>query len=288
MTHDGRKKGCAEAPARLLARAAGNAGHFEIKRFGTLDELFAHLFAQAGTNGSKGPHAVVSDDVHPLALECIRRHAAIDMCDFASTAAIDAAVRRDTVVVYGELPSYGRFRVNDFAAICRFARSVGILTAVGTFFLRPESLRAPEAFDPDAVIEIGAADEGEGLNEGHGDDARKIFEALRKSPYAEGANIVYPHAAEHRDYKSIRRLLGDGGDFIRVSGLPANNARLLLEKFEKSGCASVMDFERLADERKKAERTVAFTDEPGTKDGDFTIMARRRGRDELIGMLRTS
>lgn len=120
------------AVADLESGAAAFAFASGLAAIATVLELF-----DAGT------HVVATDDIYGgtfRLIDKVRRRTAslaVDFADFTDPAAVEAAIRPDTKLLWIETPTNPLLKIVDLEAIAVFARSKGLVTVVDNTFSSP-------------------------------------------------------------------------------------------------------------------------------------------------------
>jgi len=130
-------------------------GELNFDRQDSLAKAVARVVSNAAAGSKTGElNAIVSHDISPDALECFQKAASVSVCDFSNLRNIDRLVKRDTALIYFEVPSFEKFRVYDFEDIKRFAESFGIKTCIGFSFTDPYCANTREILRPDHIIQF--------------------------------------------------------------------------------------------------------------------------------------
>jgi len=126
-----------------------------FERRGSLAEAIAHVVSDVvAFSKTNRPHAVVSDDISREALECFKKSMDASVCDFSNLRNIDRCIKRETFLIYFEMPSFEKFRAYDFEEIKRFADSFGLRTCIGFSFTDPYCANTSEILRPDHIIQF--------------------------------------------------------------------------------------------------------------------------------------
>jgi len=127
------------AVADLESGAAGFAFASGLAAISTVMELL-----------DSGDHVIASDDLYGgtfRLLERVRRRSAgleVSFVDLADTAAIEAAIRPNTKLIWAETPTNPMLRLADLEAIAAIGKRHGILTAADNTFASPYCQRPLE------------------------------------------------------------------------------------------------------------------------------------------------
>lgn len=139
----------------------------------------------------KGDHLVLSREIyggtyHFVATELNRFGISYSFTDTTEPESFEAAIQENTRLVYLETPSNPLLKLTDIEAICRIARSRGILTAIDNTFASPLN-QQPLKLGVDLVMHSGTKYLG-----GHSD---LIFGALAGSQ--DLIKQLHPHAVNY-------------------------------------------------------------------------------------------
>lgn len=176
--------------------------NFEKEYGGLLERAKSYV-----DDGGKA-HIIVSDDII-LPVETAFKKAEgvqISACDFNSIAAIDRAVRKNTVLAYCEYPSARALRSYDFEKISKFLNYFKIKLACGLYFADPCCCGYGENGGRFIKISRSAA------------IARKIHEIISAKPIFKNLLITRVNSSNYTDYKNNRKLCKIDGCYIKVSG----------------------------------------------------------------------
>ncbi len=185
-------------------------GDFE-KEYGGLSGC-----AKNSVNGGGMAHIIVSDDtILPVQLAFSKAEGIeISFCDFNSLAAIDRAVKKNTVLAYCEYPSAKGFRTYDFEKISGFLNYFKIKLACGLYFGEPyccgydgkNGAKADGIDDHFVKISRNAA------------NAREIHEILSRKDIFSGLDITRVDSSKYADYKNNRKISKINGCYLKIGG----------------------------------------------------------------------
>lgn len=185
---------------------------------GDFEKEYGGLFDCAKNSVSAGgrAHIIISDDmILPAKLAFNKAEGVeISVCDFTSLAAIDRAVRKNTVLAYCEYPSAKGFRSYDFEKISEFFNYFKIKLACGLYFAEPHccgyggknNANANEIDAHFIKISRNAA------------NAREIHEILSSKGIFSGLDITRVNSSKYIDYKNNRKISKIDGCYVKIGG----------------------------------------------------------------------
>jgi len=204
-----------------------------------------------------GDHVLATDDLYGGSFrlfERVRRHSAgldFSYADFSDLAAIEAAVRSDTKMIWIETPTNPLLKLADLSAIAALARRHGILTVVDNTFASPYAQR-PLELGCDIVVHSTT----KYLN-GHSDVVSGCAVVGDNRNLAERMKFLH---------NAVGAIAGPFDSFLALRGL-----KTLALRMERH-CANAMKIARFLEARSDVERVIY----PGLESHPQHALAKRQ------------
>jgi cystathionine gamma-lyase len=203
-----------------------------------------------------GSHVIAMDDLYGGSYRLFdkvrRRSAGLDFSfvDLNDTAALAAALRSETKMIWAETPTNPMLKLVDLEKIARFARKHGLILVVDNTFCSP-LLQRPIEFGADLVLHSAT----KYLN-GHSDIVGGIVVAANDG------------LAEHMAFlqNSIGAIAGPFDAFLAMRGLKTLHLRM------RAHCASAMELAKWLENHPAIERVIY----PGLKSHPQHALARKQ------------